>query len=182
MIQKTSNVRLSIIVAVDQNNLIGSDLGGLPWKPVQRDKEHFRKYVEGKALLVGRKTFEEMKGWFKSDHMPFVLTRNNQYETGNNAIALNKIEDLFTLAEAKGIKEVVVCGGAEIYEMALNYANLIILTILDDFFDAPRNSKYFAASDELHSMGFKIFKTEKFPQSEKNFVGMSILWLRSDRK
>ena len=61
MIKEGSNVELSIIVAVDQNNLIGSDQGGLPWKPVNRDKEHFRKYVKGKALLLGRKTFEEMK-------------------------------------------------------------------------------------------------------------------------
>ena len=180
MIKEGSNVELSIIVAVDQNNLIGSDSGGLPWKPVNRDKEHFRKYVKGKALLLGRKTFEEMNGWFNDDHTPFVLTRNNQYEAGNNVIALNTIEEIINFADEEGIKEIVVCGGAEIYKIALKYANLIIVTVIDDCFDANDASKYFASPEVLYSMGFKIFKKEKFPKSEKNYVGMSILWLRSD--
>ena len=119
MIKEGSNVELSIIVAVDQNNLIGSDLGGLPWSGIERDKIHFRKYVEGKTILTGRKTFEEMKGWFQPHHTPYVLTQKSDYQATDDAFVFNKIEDAISIDKQKGVDEMVVCGGAEIYRLAL---------------------------------------------------------------
>ena len=43
MTQKENQFLLSMIVAVDNNYLLGSDLGGLPWSGIERDKIHFRK-------------------------------------------------------------------------------------------------------------------------------------------
>ena len=51
------------------------------------------------------------------------------------------------------------------------------------FADSFENSKNYDQDSKLNIQrisGFKIFKKEKFPKSEKNYVGMSILWLRSD--
>ena len=72
-------MKLSLIVAMDERRLIGSMSGGLPWQGIERDREHFRSYVKGKALLLGRKTYEEMEGWLDSNHRAYILTRNRNY-------------------------------------------------------------------------------------------------------
>ena len=66
-------MKLSLIVAMDERRLIGSMSGGLPWQGIERDREHFRSYVKGKALLLGRKTYEEMEA-----NIPIKKTRGRQ--------------------------------------------------------------------------------------------------------
>ena len=180
MTKKENQLLLSMIVAVDNNYLMGSDLGGLPWSGIERDKIHFRKYVEGKTLITGRKTFEEMKGWFQSHHTPFVLTQKSDYQATDDAFVFNTIEDAISVAEQKGVDEMVVCGGEEIDRLALKYSSKIIMTILDSYFKAQGKPKYFPSIEELRTLGFKEYKREKFMPSDQNQISMSIIWLNRD--
>lgn len=180
MTQKENQFLLSMIVAVDNNYLMGSDLGGLPWSGIERDKIHFRKYVKGKTILTGRKTFEEMKGWFQPHHTPYVLTQKSDYQATDDAFVFNKIEDAISIAKQKGVDEMVVCGGAEIYRLALKYSSKIIMTILDSYFEAQGKPKYFPSIEELTSLGFEEYKREKFMPSDQNQISMSIIWLNRD--
>ena len=92
-------MKLSLIAAMDENKLIGSAEGGLPWQGIEQDRDHFRSYVEGKALLLGRKTFEEMKGWFDTAHRPYILTRDRNYVPEISAKVAFSFDEVIIQAE-----------------------------------------------------------------------------------
>ena len=54
---------ITLIAAMDQNRLIGTGCGGLPWSDIHRE-QHFREYTLSKNLLIGRHAFEESKDGF----------------------------------------------------------------------------------------------------------------------
>ena len=49
-------MKLSIIVATDEDGLIGKN-NDLPWK-LSADLQYFRRVTMGKALIMGRRTHE----------------------------------------------------------------------------------------------------------------------------
>ena len=51
-------MRLSIVVAMDDNRLIGKD-NGLPWY-LPADLAYFKKITTGNSILMGRKTYESI--------------------------------------------------------------------------------------------------------------------------
>ena len=171
-------MKLSLIVAMDQRRLIGSAEGGLPWQRIERDREHFRSYVEGKALLLGRKTFEEMEGWFGSDHRPYILTRDQSYVPKISAKVAFSFDEAISLAEKERESELVVCGGAAIYERAINSADLIILTILHTTFTVQGTPKFFPDWD---AKKFNEISRQEFAPSAKRDFGMSILHLKAQQ-
>ncbi|MFV1995779.1 MAG: dihydrofolate reductase, partial [Verrucomicrobiales bacterium] len=74
-------MKISMIAAMDRNRVIGADRGGIPWN-LPRDRRRFRSHAAGKHLLLGRRTFEEMKGWFEDQQTPIVLTHREGYDPG----------------------------------------------------------------------------------------------------
>jgi len=66
------STRTIIIAAVSADGFISRGTG-VPWD-LPEDRQHFRRLTQGQWLFLGRRTFEEMLGWFK-DHHPVVLTR-----------------------------------------------------------------------------------------------------------
>ena len=67
-----SEPRLSIIVAMDLNGLIGKD-NQLPWH-LPADLKHFKQITMGKPVIMGRKTFESI-GKPLPGRVNIVLTR-----------------------------------------------------------------------------------------------------------
>lgn len=116
---------ISLIAAVSENGVIGTGNGGIPWD-MPRDKAHFRNYTAGKWMLLGRKTFLEMEGWF-SDQTPVVLSRSDQFEVPGG-YRVETIEAAVALAQDHHVPELVVSGGATIYELSLPFVNKIVLT------------------------------------------------------
>ncbi|MFM2096802.1 MAG: Dihydrofolate reductase type 3, partial [Planctomycetota bacterium] len=51
-------MRISLIVAMSRNRVIGRD-GGLPWR-LSSDLKRFKQLTMGHHLLMGRKTFESI--------------------------------------------------------------------------------------------------------------------------
>ena len=49
---------ISHLVAVSKNNVIGRD-NDLPWR-LKKDLQHFKAYTTGKAIVMGRKTYESI--------------------------------------------------------------------------------------------------------------------------
>ena len=70
-------MRVTAIAAMALDRTIGTGTG-IPWQ-LPEDQRHFRGYTAGKALLLGRTTFEEMLGWF-TDHRPITLSSNPSYK------------------------------------------------------------------------------------------------------
>lgn len=135
-------MKISMIAAHDSNRLIGSH-SRIPWH-LPRDQQHFRAYTANKSLLLGRRTCDEMLGWF-SDHRPIVLTRNANYAppgAPDNLVLASSIGEAVDRARAAGEEELVVCGGAQIYQLALPVADRLVITQIHAQFEGD---SYFPA-------------------------------------
>ncbi len=117
--------RITLIAAVSEDGFISRGKG-VPWD-IAEDRRHFRDYTKGKWLLLGRKTFEEMHGWFREDHTPLALTRDETF-TPQTGRAVLSIEHAIAMAEQGGAEELVVCGGGATYEAAMPHADTLIIT------------------------------------------------------
>ena len=65
-------VRIVLIAAASENNIIGKD-GGLPWR-LPDDLKHFKRETIGRPVIMGRKTFESI-GRPLPKRINFVVTR-----------------------------------------------------------------------------------------------------------
>lgn len=121
---------LTLIAAVSDDGYISRG-SGVPWD-LPADKAHFRAYTDNKWLLIGRRTYEEMVGWFKPGHHPLVLTRKRS-ETGAEPHASARVHSVTqAVLMARKQPELVCCGGAEVYAAALPHAQKLVITHVHD--------------------------------------------------
>lgn len=168
-----------MIAAMDRHRVIGYPEGGLPWR-LPEDVRRFRAYTEGKHLLLGRRTFQEMTGWF-STHFPIVLTHERGFETSGPGRVAHTVEEAVTEAFEAGAKELVVIGGAKSFVAALPYADELVLTAVDtevadakgrDLESLPRFPDY------LDGIEWETLSEEHCPIDEENPMAMTFRTLR----
>lgn len=122
------SIRTSIIVAVADNGVIGN-AGDLPWR-ISSELKNFRRLTMGKPLVMGRKTFESIGGPLDGRDM-IVVTRNSAFEASGVHIVGSLeagVETGKRFAKDRGVDEVMVIGGGEIYRAALAFADRIYLS------------------------------------------------------
>jgi len=121
--------RLSIIVAMDRNRLIGQG-GRLPWH-MPADLRHFKHTTLGKPIIMGRRTFESI-GKALPGRKNIVLTRDSVYQAPG-CVTANSIGA--AIAGAGQVAEVMVIGGATLFEQVLPLTHRIHLTCIDAEFE-----------------------------------------------
>lgn len=114
---------LTLIAAISADGFISKGQG-VPWD-LPADRAHFRGCTQNKWLLLGRRTYEEMLGWFEDGHHALVLTRNPKFEVLHGG-AVSSVPEALRLAQ--GQRELVCCGGAEVYAAALPHAHRLVIT------------------------------------------------------
>lgn len=112
---------IMLVLARADNGVIGRD-NKLPWY-LPADLKHFKALTQGKAMIMGRRTFESLPGLLPG-RRHIVLTRDQHWRADGAEVAHN-VED--ALARAGG-GTVAVIGGAEIFALFLDRANRIELT------------------------------------------------------
>jgi dihydrofolate reductase len=122
-------VSLSIIAAMDQNQLIGVQ-GEIPWD-IPADLKYFKETTMGAPVIMGRKTFESI-GFPLPGRRNIILTRNKDYEAEGCEIVHSKKEILDEFLKKK--EEAFIIGGAEIYKQFLAYSDKLYLTIIEHQF------------------------------------------------
>jgi len=167
-------MHVTLIAAIAHDRVIGTGTGGIPWH-LPRDAEHFRSFTAGKHMLLGRKTFEEMDGWFTRGQTPIILTSREEYEPAIGFTA-HSIDEALTEAAEDGADEVVVSGGARIYEAALPYVDELILTLVDaDIEGAVRFPDYEAEIEWV------LYHAQRYDPDEENEYPMTFMTLRRVR-
>ncbi|WP_223788862.1 dihydrofolate reductase [Marinicella meishanensis] len=111
-------MKITLIAAMDRQQLIGKD-NQLPWH-LPADLQFFKQQTMGKTLLMGRKTCESL---------PFALPGRENWVLSRNPSFHRKgfttITDLNALPE---VDELMVIGGAKIYQLMLPQATHMIIT------------------------------------------------------
>lgn len=116
---------LTLIAAVSADGFISKGQG-VPWN-LPRDREHFRSATRSQWLLIGRRTYQEMLGWFQPDHHPLILTRDETFIPPIGQ-AVADINAALETAARGGAHELFVCGGGGAYAAAIPVADRLILT------------------------------------------------------
>lgn len=123
-----SPLKITLVVAVAENGIIGR-AGALPWR-MPSDLKTFRRLTLGKPVVMGRKTFQSL-GKPLDGRDNIVVTRDSTFAApGAHVVAdLGAALDLGrALAAERGVAEVAVIGGGEIYRAALALADQVYLT------------------------------------------------------
>jgi len=138
--------KITLIAAMDQNRVIGYQ-GRLPWR-VKGELAHFKNSTMGKPLILGRKTFESLGGKTLPGREILVVSRNG--------LSLEE-----ALEQTKSAPEVMIGGGAQIYEQCLSVATHMILSIIDgeysgDTYFPEFDTQKWKLDQEEPRDGFKI--------------------------
>ena len=120
---------ISIIAAMDKNNLIGQG-SRLPWR-LPADMKHFRRHTLGKPVVMGRKTFESI-GKPLPKRTNIIMTHDHDYQT-EGCVVVHSIKE--ALNTAGGCEEIMVIGGASIYELFLPKAGRFYMTYIHGCFE-----------------------------------------------
>ncbi len=144
---------INIIAAISKNNAIGKG-NKIPWH-IPEDFKHFKELTMGHAVIMGRKTFEsilESLGKPLPGRKNIIVTRQADYKVPNEveifisfnaALAAHSDEDIF------------VIGGAEIYKQAIDRADKLYITRVDQVVDGDA---YFP---EIPSDKWQLINEEK---------------------
>lgn len=103
--------------------------GALPWY-VPSDLKTFRRLTLGKPVIMGRRTFESI-GKPLPGRDNIVVTRDPAFSAIDVVRAGNMREALDLarrMAAARGVDEIMIIGGAQIYAASLALADRIYLT------------------------------------------------------
>jgi dihydrofolate reductase len=106
-------MRVSLIVAVSENGVIGRD-GGLPWR-LSKDLRRFKQLTMGHHLVIGRRTWEEV-GTPLPGRIMVVVTRDRTF-AADGVLVAHSLDEALDLV--RDDDEPFIGGGAEIYRMAL---------------------------------------------------------------
>jgi dihydrofolate reductase len=122
-------ITLSLIVAIADNGVIGRE-GRLPWR-LGSDLRRFRALTMGHPLIMGRQTFDSIpKPLDGRDSI--VVTRKSRSPDRSELYFASSLEEAIALAgrraEARGVQEIFVIGGAGLFARALPLAGRIYLT------------------------------------------------------
>jgi dihydrofolate reductase len=115
---------ISIIAAMAENRVIGRG-GDIPWD-IPADRRRFRELTMGHPIIMGRKTFEAI-GRPLSGRRNIILSRPPEYRR-EGCCVVHSLAD--ALAASTGADEVFICGGEELYRLALPLADRIYLTVV----------------------------------------------------
>jgi dihydrofolate reductase len=127
---------VTLIAAVARNGVIGAD-GGIPWH-LPEDFAHFKATTLGHTLVMGRATYESI-GRALPGRTTIVLTRDPEWAADGVLVAAS-LEDALAMAEG----DVYVAGGAAVYEAALPFADV---QLLSEVHLDPEGDTYYPAVD-----------------------------------
>jgi dihydrofolate reductase len=112
------------IVAIDRRLAIGKD-GRLPWH-YSADMKFFKETTIGNTVVMGRRTWETLKGPLK-DRRNIVLTRESNLQPSDSIIVARNVDEVLNLARDQSTHFFII-GGAKIYEAFLTHINRWIVT------------------------------------------------------
>ena len=117
---------ISIIAAVAKNRAIGFENKLLYWLP--NDLKRFKALTTGHTIIMGRNTFESLPKGALPNRRNVVLSRTTKELPGCDVYPTLKE----ALESCKPEEDIYIIGGARVYEQAIQFADRLCLTEIDD--------------------------------------------------
>ena len=152
---------MTIIAAMDKNRLIGVD-NTLPWR-LSADLQNFKRLTSGNAIIMGRKTWDSL-GRPLPNRKNIVITRDKNFKA-EGAVIVHSIEEA---SKAAADMDSYIIGGGQIYSIALDMADEMILTHVNTELTGD------AWFPEYDKNQWTVVESEDFPSDEKNEYSFSV--------
>lgn len=124
-------MKLTEIAAIGKNRELGKD-NQLIWHFPQ-DLKFFKEQTKGHTIVMGRKTFESLPGMLPNRH--HIVISKSGIQLPEEVEVFSSIDDFIDAYQQKD-EEIFVIGGAMIYEQMLGLCHRLILTEIDQSYDA----------------------------------------------
>ena len=164
-------MRVSLIVAVSENGVIGKD-NDLIWH-LPKDMKFFKETTLGHFVIMGRKNFESIPHKYRPlpNRTNVVITRQSDYKA-EGCLLVNSLQASLEMSKINGDTEPFIIGGGQIYKIALeqNLVDRIYLTKIHHTYDGDT---FFP---ELNSEWKEIKRQDCF-SDEKNKYDYSFIVL-----
>ena len=157
--------RLSLICAMDKNRLIGHQ-NQLPWH-LPADLALFKKHTWGKPIMMGRKTFESI-GHPLPGRQNIVITTNRDWQVAGCTVTHQLNQALQLAGQAD---EVMLIGGASLYQQTIQRADMLYLTRIAHAFKGD------AWFPEFDQQLWSIVEEDFYKANEKNPYSFSFIKL-----
>ena len=166
-------MKISLIVAVSENGVIGKD-NDLIWH-LPKDMQFFKKITIGHHVIMGRRNFESIPHKYRPlpNRTNIIITRQSEYKA-EGCIVVNSVETALEIAKNNGDIEPFIIGGGQIYRIAIekNLVDKIYLTKIhhsfkgDTFFpklssDWKETNKIENKADDKHKYNYDIITLER---------------------
>lgn len=167
--------KYSIIVAADENNVIGKIGTMLPWH-LKTDLQRFKKLTENSAVILGRKCFESI-GKPLPNRLNVVVSSNDMYDPGYNGVIVKQtLQMAADYINSKYIPEAFIIGGGTIYRQCIDIVNKIYLTRVHTIIED--GNVFFP---ELDMSKWDIEHSEDVPADKDNDFDTTFMILRRKR-
>lgn len=141
--------------------------GKIPWNiPVERAR--FRTLTTGNAVVMGRKTFEEI-GKPLPDRLNIIVSTTKNF-CAENCLTVRSLGAAVGTAFARGFSDIFIAGGRRLYEEAFPLADFLYLTEIhteysgDVFFPRFDEAHYSKEIDEETGLFTRyVYRREKSP-------------------
>ena len=115
--------KITLIAAIGNNNELGRD-NALIWS-IPEDLKFFRDNTVGKSIVMGMNTLKSLPRLLP-DRKHIVLTRR-EVDLDSSIVIVHSIDELLQYIDSLD-EEVMVIGGAQIYNQMIDYADKMLLT------------------------------------------------------
>ena len=163
--QSHKGVRLSLVVAVSENGFIGKD-NALPWH-LPEDLKYFKALTMGKPILMGRKTYQSI-GRPLPGRQNIVLSRDSELVIAGCDV-VHSLEHALQIIGAE--PELMVIGGATLYQLTLPQATRLYLTRVHTHVDGDTQFPAYDAED------WQVIDEQAFVPADNERVGCTFFTL-----
>lgn len=163
-------MKISIIVAVAPNNVIGKD-NTLIWH-LPADMKYFKEKTINHCIITGRKNYESIPEKFRPlpNRTNIVITRQTEYKAPG-AIVVDTLEKAIAKAKEIEKEEIFIIGGGEIFKQSMDITDRLYLTKVDGNFNGD------VFFPELNLKQWKEIYREDCKADEKNKYDYSFIIL-----
>ncbi len=146
-------MKISIIVAIAKNGVIGKANGEMSWH-VKEEFQHFKNTTFGFPIIMGRKTFETLGKPLKG-RLNIVVSKNKSYKISYDDVVIkSSIEEAVDYCKTLNPEKIFVIGGGEIYKQVVSFVDERIITFMK--FEAEGEVKF----PEIKSEIWQLVSTE----------------------
>ena len=116
---------IALVAAMSENRVIGNH-NKLPWH-IPEELQYFKQITLGKPIIMGRKTYESIGSKPLPNRLNIILSHSTTFNAPGCQVVTSIEEALHAVQESE---EIMIIGGATIFEAFLEKATRIYLSIV----------------------------------------------------